>query len=148
MYLTLVLSVIFVLAGCGTKAEKMCRIEILNADLTNAVTLEQQSQKDVTEFFDEESWEACEDVDEPEITNIQYQIELYQEKTQTLIPDKDEDMFEKIAEYTTYCNSDMVKVVISENVIKSGLISEGNMTFYYKGSEIFFDSLHKAVLEK
>lgn len=148
MYLTLVLSVIFVLAGCGTKAEKMCRIEILNADLTNAVTLEQQSQKDVTEFFDEESWEACEDVDEPEITNIQYQIELYQEKTQTLIPDKDEDMFEKIAEYTTYCNSDMVKVVISENVIKSGLISEGNMTFYYKGSETFFDSLHKAVLEK
>lgn len=52
-------------------------------------------------------------------------------------PDK-ENAYEKIMEYTTYKDSDIVKVVISKDAIKSGGVSEEDLTFYYKGSEHFF----------
>lgn len=53
--------------------------------------------------------------------------------------------------YTTYENSDLVKVVIDDNAIHGmtyGVISEDNLTFYYKGTEEFFSALNNAISEK
>ena len=73
------------LTGCVNNAqvsEKLCRIEIANAEKQNDVTvLESQRQSDVSEFFDEKNWtEAAENSG---TLTPQYVISLYQQKTPT-----------------------------------------------------------------
>ena len=53
-YLLTILLIVCLLTGCGNKTEKMCRIEIRNENSTDVITLEQQSQADVDDFFDED----------------------------------------------------------------------------------------------
>lgn len=50
-YLLTILLIVCLLTGCGNKTEKMCRIEIRNENSTDVITLEQQSQADVDDFF-------------------------------------------------------------------------------------------------
>lgn len=142
-YLLTLLLIVCWLTGCGNKTEKMCRIEIRNENSTDVITLEQQSQADVDDFFDEDEWIECENFDEKLV--FEYVIELYQEKTHTRVRLDKEDTYEKIMEYTTYKDSDIVKVVISKDAIKSGGISEEDRTFYYKGSEQFFSALNNVL---
>ena len=82
-YLLTILLIVCLLTGCGNKTEKMCRIEIRNENNTDVITLEQQSQTDVDDFFDEDEWNECENFDEKLVS--EYVIELYQEKTHTSI---------------------------------------------------------------
>lgn len=142
-FLLAVILIICSLTGCGSKTEKLCRIEIRNENNAEVITLEQQSQAEVTAFFDEDEWSECEKFDEK--LSPEYVIELYQEKTQTKVPPEDGNIYEKIMEYTTYKDSDIVKVVISEDTIKSGAVSEDMLTFYYKASEDFFAALSDVV---
>lgn len=142
-YLLTILLIVCLLTGCGNKTEKMCRIEIRNENNTDVITLEQQSQTDVDDFFDEDEWNECENFDEKLVS--EYVIELYQEKTHTRVQPDKENTYEKIMEYTTYKDSDIVKVVISKDAIKSGGVSEEDLTFYYKGSEHFFSALNNVL---
>lgn len=142
-YLLTILLIVCLLTGCGNKTEKMCRIEIRNENNTDVITLEQQSQADVDDFFDEDEWNECENFDEKLVS--EYVIELYQEKTHTRVQPDKENTYEKIMEYTTYKDSDIVKVVISKDAIKSGGVSEEDLTFYYKGSEHFFSALNNVL---
>lgn len=142
-YLLIILLIVCLLTGCGNKTEKMCRIEIRNENNTDVITLEQQSQTDVDDFFDEDEWNECENFDEKLVS--EYVIELYQEKTHTRVQPDKENTYEKIMEYTTYKDSDIVKVVISKDAIKSGGVSEEDLTFYYKGSEHFFSALNNVL---
>ena len=142
-YLLTILLIVCLLTGCGNKTEKMCRIEIRNENNTDVITLEQQSQTDVDDFFDEDEWNECENFDEKLVS--EYVIELYQEKTHTRVQPDKENTYEKIMEYTTYKDSDIVKVVISKDAIKSGGVSEEDLTFYYKGSEHFFLALNNVL---
>lgn len=135
----ILLSIICLLTGCGNETEKMCRIEIQSVDNTCITALEQQTQADIVNFFDEEHWIECEGTDEDLVP--EYTINLYQEKTHTLIQEEKEDAYEKIMEYTIYKDSDIVKMTISQAAIKSGLISEDNLTMYYIGSKNFFTSI-------
>lgn len=139
-YLLTILLIVCLLTGCGNKTEKMCRIEIRNENGTNVIVLEQQSQADVDDFFDEGEWIVCEIFDEKLVS--EYVIELYQEKTPTRVQPDKENTYEKIMEYTTYKDSDIVKVVISKDIIKSDGVLEEDLTFYYKGSEQFFSALN------
>ena len=142
-YLLTILLIVCLLTGCGNKTEKMCRIEIRNENNTDVITLEQQSQADVDDFFDEDEWTECENFGEKLAS--EYVIELYQEKTHTRVQPDKENAYEKIMEYTTYKDSDIVKVVISKDAIKSGGVSEEDLTFYYKGSEHFFSALNNVL---
>lgn len=142
-YLLTILLIVCLLTGCGNKTEKMCRIEIRNENSTDVITLEQQSQADVDDFFDEDEWTECENFDEKLVS--EYVIELYQEKTHTRVQPDKENTYEKVMEYTTYKDSDIVKVVISKDAIKSGGVSEEDLTFYYKGSEQFFSALNNVL---
>ena len=142
-YLLTILLIVCLLTGCGNKTEKMYRIEIRNENNTDVITLEQQSQTDVDDFFDEDEWNECENFDEKLVS--EYVIELYQEKTHTRVQPDKENTYEKIMEYTTYKDSDIVKVVISKDAIKSGGVSEEDLTFYYKGSEHFFSALNNVL---
>lgn len=142
-YLLTILLIVCLLTGCGNKTEKMCRIEIRNENNTDVITLEQQSQTDVDDFFDEDEWNECENFDEKLVS--EYVIELYQEKTHTRVQPDKENTYEKVMEYTTYKDSDIVKVVISKDAIKSGGVSEEDLTFYYKGSEHFFSALNNVL---
>lgn len=142
-YLLPILLIVCFLIGCENKTEKMCRIEIRAENSTDIITLEQQSQADVDVFFDEDKWTEYENFDEKLIS--EYVIELYQEKTHTRVQSDKENTYEKIMEYTTYEDSDIVKVVICKDVIKSGSVSEGDLTFYYKGSEQFFSALNNVL---
>lgn len=143
IYLLMTILTVCLLAGCGSKTEKMCRIEIRDENNIDVITLEQQAQADVEDFFDEDEWTECENFDEKLIS--EYVIELYQEKTHTTVQLDKENTYEKIMEYTTYKDSDIVKVVISEDAIKSGGVSEEDLTFYYKGSEQFFSALNNVL---
>ena len=114
-----------------------------NTNSTDVITLDQQSQTDVDDFFDEHEWTECENFDEKLVS--EYVIELYQEKTHTRVQPDKENTYEKIMEYITYKDSDIVKVVISKDTIKSGGVSEEDLTFYYKGSEQFFSALNNVL---
>lgn len=142
-YLLTILLIVCLLTGCGNKTEKMCRIKIRNENNTDVITLEQQSQTDVDDFFDEDEWNECENFDEKLVS--EYVIELYQEKTHTRVQPDKENTYEKIMEYTTYKDSDIVKVVISKDTVKSGGVSEEDLTFYYKGSEHFFSAFNNVL---
>jgi hypothetical protein len=142
LLLTIILMVCL-LAGCGSKSEKMCRIEIQDQNEQEIVSLEQQSQDDVSTFFDEDEWTECDNFDEKLVPK--YVIELYQEKTSTKVQTDNKENYEKIMEYTTYEESDIVKVVICKDAIKSGLVSEADLTVYYNGSEKFFSALNNAL---
>ena len=142
-YLLTILLIVCLLTGCGNKTEKMCRIEIRNENNTDVITLEQQSQTDVDDFFDEDEWNECENFDEKLVS--EYVIELYQEKTHTRVQPDKENTYEKIMEYTTYKDSDFVMVVFSNDGINCGVVSEEDLTFYYKGSEHFFSALNNVL---
>lgn len=143
IYLLMTILIVCLLAGCGSKTEKMCRIEIRDENNTDIAVLEQQSQADVDEFFDEDKWTEYENFDEKLVS--EYVIELYQEKTPTRVQSDKENTYEKIMEYTTYKDSDIVKVVISKDAMKSGGVPEEDLTFYYKGSEQFFSALNNVL---
>ena len=81
-YLLTILLIVCLLTGCGNKTEKMCRIEIRNENNTDVITLEQQSQADVVDFFDEDEWTECENFDEKLVS--EYVIELYLDLSQYL----------------------------------------------------------------
>ena len=157
VYLFLLLITICTLTGCGLrieakedKDEKLYRIEIQDADGTNIVTLEEQSE--MGDFFvdDDGKWNTAITYSDEGLTP-QYTINVYQQKTPTVIPAEEADAYERILIYTTYENSDLVKVVIDDNAIHGmtyGVISEDNLTFYHKGTEEFFSALNNAISEK
>lgn len=138
--LTLISSVMF--AGCtkeDTVGEKLCRIEISDAlEYSRVAVLDQQSQADVSEFFDEDNWtEAAENSGS---STPQYVIALYQEKTPTVIKSENDEPYEKIMEYTTYENSEKVKVSISGDAVND-IVSDEFLSGYYIGSDKFFSAL-------
>ena len=47
----------------------------------------------------------------------------------TKVQSDKENTYEKIMEYTTYKDSDIVRVVISKDAIKSGGVSEEDLAF-------------------
>ena len=157
VYLFLLLITICTLTGCGLRIEakenndeKLYRIEIQDADGTNIVTLEEQSE--MGDFFvdDDGKWNTAITYSDEGLTP-QYTINVYQQKTPTVIQAEDADAYEKILIYTTYENSDLVKVVVDDNAIHGmtyGVISEDNLTFYYKGTEEFFSALNDAISEE
>lgn len=130
------------LMGCGYIQEKLCRIQIRDGNGTELAVLEDLTQEDTEAFMDTDNWTECESFDET--LKPQYIITLYQEKTPTVIP-LGEDTYEQILEYTTYENSDVIKTAVGEDTIKSGMLPEQYLTFYYAGSEKFFLSLYDAV---
>lgn len=138
--LTVILSVL--LTGCkneDTVGEKLCRIEISDAlEHKNVAVLEQQRQADVSEFFDENNW--TETAENSRELIPQYVISLYQEKTSTVITQKNNEPYEKIMEYVIYENSETVKVSIGGNDV-NGFVSEEFLSGYYVGSERFFSAL-------
>lgn len=155
VYLFLIFITICALTGCGlrieakeNKNEKLYRVEIQNADGINIVTLEEQSNKEMIGFFDDEDekWNSALTYSDKGLTP-QYTINVYQEKTQTVIPTEDGDAYEKIMTYTTYEDSDIVKVVVDGNTIHGVTygMSEDILTFYYKGTEEFFSALNNAI---
>lgn len=138
--LTLVLSVMF--AGCtkeDTVGGKLCRIEISDAlEYSRVAVLDRQSQADVSEFFDEDNWtEAAENSGN---LTPQYVISLYQEKTPAVIKSENDEPYEKIMEYTTYENSEKVKVSISGDAVND-IVSDEFLSGYYIGSDKFFSAL-------
>lgn len=158
-YLFLLFVTICTLTGCGLrieakedKDEKLYCIEIQDADGTNITTLEEQSNEETFRFFDDdgEKWSTASAYSDEGLTQ-QYIINVYQEKTHTVIETEDADTYEKILTYTTYENSDIVKVVVDENAIHGvtfGVVSEDDLTFYYKGTEKFFSALNDAIPEE
>ncbi|MDE7268097.1 MAG: hypothetical protein K2N89_11590 [Lachnospiraceae bacterium] len=152
VYLFLVFITICTLTGCGfrveaneDKFEKLYRIEIQDVDGTNIVTLEELSNKEMVRFFDDEDgkWNTALFYSEEGLTP-QYIINVYQEKTQTVIQTEDGDAYEKVLTYMTYEDSDIVKVVVDENTVH-GMVSEDDLTFYYRGTEKFFSALNDAI---
>ncbi|MDE6015476.1 MAG: hypothetical protein K2H41_07260 [Acetatifactor sp.] len=132
------------LAGCGANTNKdvstkLARIEIQNPNGTNVATLDKQSQSDVIDFFDDEEWNLCTDFDKT--LTPKYIIELYQEKTPTVIKSGNSNDYEKILTYTVYEDSNVVMVRVSQDTAKVPLVSEETLTFYYIGSEDFFAAL-------
>ena len=132
------------LAGCGANTNKdvntkLTRIEIQNPNGTNVATLDKQSQSDVIDFFDDGEWNLATDFDKT--LTPKYIIELYQEKTPTVIKSGNSKDYEKILTYTVYEDSDVVMVRVSQDTAKVPLVSEETLTFYYIGSEDFFAAL-------
>lgn len=146
---SLLLIVSVLLAGCKPNINndanaKLSRIEIQTPDGTNVATLDKQTQSDVTDFFDEEAWELYSDTAPDQTLIPKFIIELYQEKTHTVIKSESSDNYEKIMAYTIYDNSDIVMVHISPGTAKAPLVSEEYLTFYYVGSENFFTTFKNA----
>ncbi len=133
------------LTGCDKGkqvSEKLCRIEIAKADgQQNTTVLEQLKQSEVSEFFDENNWTETPETNSKLVP--QYTISLYQEKTPTVIKSEDNEPYEKIMEYVTFENSEIVRVSISGDLANSS-ISEKYLSAYYVGSEKFFSALEKA----
>lgn len=141
--LVVIISLLF--NGCtnNNKGEKLCRIEISGAAKQNNIAvLEQLKQSDISEFFDENNWTEAVKISSELIP--QYTISLYQEKTKAVIKSKNDEQYEKIMEYITYENSDIVKVTIGGDVINSS-VSNKYLSEYYIASEEFFSALDNAL---
>lgn len=142
------------LTGCGLrveadedKDEKHYRIEIQDADGAELAVLEDLSNEEMDLFFNDKDtkWDSANICSNKELA-LKYRINVYQEKTHTVIPADDADAYERILIYSIYENSDIVKVVVDENTLHGmtfGVISKENLTFYYQETEEFFQELQK-----
>lgn len=132
------------ITGCSKQAdEKLCRIEIADSDNNIAAKLENQSQSDITEFFDESDWKETNDISFDNLVT-EYVISVYQEKTKTVIKTENDDEYEKIMEYITFENSDIVKVSISGDVV-GDIVPDDILDEYYIASSDFFSKINNAV---
>lgn len=151
----------FLLIGCGQEeeVEKLCKLEIMDEETSTIIrTIEFMTQSDVAEFFDEEEWETgdVEIIEEEETHEIEtkieqselipeYRIIVYQEKTKTLFSLDDNEEYEKIMEYLTYQESDIVKETIETDAVKNMKLPGAFSSYYFHGTEKFFENLWRAV---
>ena len=131
VYLFLLFITICTLTSCGLRVE---------------------ANEEMVRFFDDEDgkWNTALSYTDEELTP-QYIINVYQEKTPTVIQTEDTDAYEKVLIYTTYENSDIVKVVVDDNAIHGvtyDIVSKDFLTFYYKGTEKFFSTLNEAISDE
>ncbi len=147
--------VIVLLTGCillrveadEDKDEKHYRIEIQDADGAELAVLEDLSNEEMDLFFNDKDtkWDTTNTCSDEGLT-LKYRINIYQEKTHTVIPADDADAYERVLIYSVYEDSDIVKMVVDENTLHGmtfGVISEENLTFYYQETEDFFQELKK-----
>lgn len=140
---SIVLLIFIVMAGCSNKVdEKMCKIEICDSNNNIVAKLENQSQVDVAEFFNEENWTASNNSTDSLIA--EYVISVYQEKTKTVIKAENNDGYEKIMEYVTFENSDIVKVSIGGDVV-GNIVPDDVLDEYYIASSDFFSKTEKLI---
>lgn len=138
------------LTGCS-KAEqlKLCRIEIADKNQNVLTILENQSQSDINELFNEDSWTAIEKPNDKLAS--EYVISVYQEKTKTVIETDSDNEYIKIMEYVTFENSEIVKVSIGKDLINgpaSDKLLDECLEDYYIASSDFFSKIHNLVSEK
>ncbi|MDE5983915.1 MAG: hypothetical protein K2H13_01500 [Eubacterium sp.] len=137
--------VVIALTGCGRAAdEKLCRIEIADSNQNVISIMENQSQSDISEIFDETKWKES----EKPIDNLatEYVISVYQAKTKTVIK-TDADDYEKIMEYVIFENSEIVKVSIGGDVV-NGMVPDELFDEYYIASSDFFSKINDIVTMK
>lgn len=138
--------VLIAITGCSKAVdEKLCRIEISDSNYNIITVLENQSQSDVSKFFDESNWKETENSTDNLVS--EYVITVYQEKTETVIKADDNDEYIKIMEYVTFENSDIVKVLVGGDVVK-GIVSDKFLEEYYIASSDFFLEINNAVSKK
>lgn len=154
----------FLLSGCEREEEieKLCKIEIVREDTSVIIKMmDFMTQGDVADFLDEEEWgmQVEDSMSEEEVHEIEtkveqaelipeYRIILYQEKTKTLVSLNNNQEYEKILEYVTYQDSELVKVIIESDTIKNMELSDEFRSYYFKGTEKFFENLREAVSEE
>ena len=145
-FLAILILVFIAMAGCGkTVDEKLCRIEIADSNYNVITVLEKQSQLDVSKFFNESDWKETEKATDNLVSK--YVITVYQEKTETVIKADSNDEYIKIMEYVTFENSDIVKVLVSGDIVK-GIVSDEFLEEYYIASSDFFSEINNAVSMK
>ena len=134
------------LAGCGASGEealKLCRVEI--TDLTGAhdpVTLAELSQEELNEFLGAADWEN-EEVDAPAGLTPQYQVEVYQDTTKTVLGEDAPEPL-KILEYMTYTDTDVVKCTVAGDILPEEVV-KGFLEYYSIAPPTFFASLNEAM---
>lgn len=155
----ILLALCFLFIGCRQEEpEKLCKMEIVEEETSTLIrTVEFMTQADVAEFLDEEEGQTdMEITGEEEIHEIEtrieqdelipeYKIIIYQEKTKTLLSLEDNEEYEKIMEYFTYQQSDIVKGIIGNDAVKNMELAEEFRSYYFHGTEKFFENLWKAV---
>lgn len=165
--LVCMMTICVLLAGCGSEEEsdKLCRIEVLSGeDGTVLKIMENMTQDEAAAFLDVQQEMNISGVsldilgfdvaqhDSGEIRSEEglapeYRIILYQEKTKTVIQSGD-DTYQKIMEYVTYKDSDLVKMIICGDVAEDVELKEEFLTVYYNGTDIFFANLREALNEE
>jgi len=155
------LTLCFLLIGCEREEEieKLCKIEIVKEDTSEIIkVMDFMTQGDVADFFDEDEWGmqiednmGAEEIHEIETKVEQselipeYKIILYQEKTKTLISLDNDEEYEEILEYVTYQDSKLVKEIIRSDEVKNMELPDEFFSYYFEGTEVFFENLRKAV---
>lgn len=158
------LTLCFLLIGCQREeaVEKLCKIEIKKEDTSTIIkVMDFMTQGDVADFLDEDEWgmQIEDNMSEEEVHEIEtkveqselipeYRIILYQEKTKTLISLDNNEEYEKIMEYITYQDSELVKVTVGSDAIKNMELPDELFSYYFEGTEGFFENLWEAVSEE
>lgn len=139
--------VFIAMAGCSKVTdEKLCSIEITDSNQNIIVVLENQSQSDITEFFDESDWKEANNISLGNLV-AEYVISVYQEKTNTVIKSGSDNEYIRIMEYVTFENSDIVKVSIGGDVV-GGTVPDDVLDEYYIASSDFFLKINNATSKK
>lgn len=161
-FVLLVLCFLFIGCEREEEMEKLCKIEIVEEDTSTIVkVMEFMTQADVVAFLDEDEWgtQIEENMSEEEIHEIEtkveqselipeYRIILYQEKTKTLISLDNNEEYEKIMEYITYQDSKLVKAIVGSDAIKNMELPDEFRSYYFEGTEKFFENLWEAGAEE
>lgn len=161
-FVLLVLCFLFIGCEREEEMEKLCKIEIVEENTSTIVkVMEFMTQADVVTFLDEDEWgtQIEENMPEEEIHEIEtkveqselipeYRIILYQEKTKTLISLDNNEEYEKIMEYITYQDSKLVKAIVGNDAIKSMELPDELHSYYFEGTEKFFENLWEAGAEE
>lgn len=137
------------LTGCSFNApqnsnedvKKKSIIEIYSAQDDKLIkTIDEQDT--INTLLETYNWEETEDISDDMVP--EYKLLVYQEKTLLLGQDPAEKRdYELIETIITYQNSPYIKEVISSDVIKSTVIPENVMTFYYKMPDATVEKLQE-----
>lgn len=137
------------LTGCSFNApqnsnedmKKQSKIEIYSVqDDTLLKTIDNQDMINI--LLETDNWQETEEISDDVVP--EYKLLIYQEKTLLLGQDpsvkRDYELIETII---TFQNSPYIEEVISSDVIKSTVIPENVMTFYYIMPDATVEKLHE-----
>lgn len=146
------LSLLFVLCGCTTEDQKLKKVEVFSSDNTLLNTIDdEESLATFNENLSlEENWNEIDENYLSQQEELKKKLEDHEAQYvfityQADVSKNSSESLEKVMGITVYENSNIIKVEISPDTVKNGLVPSEYLTFYFETSDKIIDYLNSLV---